>query len=61
MVGRMNHLITITQARALARIHTAETDAGLARKRELFARAVAWYASKVAQQQEQKPRKENHE
>ena len=61
MVGRMNHLITITQARALARIHTAETDAGLARKRELFARAVAWYASKVAGQQEQKPRKENHE
>jgi len=57
----MNHLITITQARALARIHTAGTDAELARKRELLAQAVRWYARKMAQQQEQKPRKENHE
>ena len=46
----MNTLLTITQARALARIHTAGTDAELARKRELLARAVKWYASKVAGQ-----------
>lgn len=46
----MNNLLTITQARALARIHAADTDAGLARKRELLAQAVKWYARKVAQQ-----------
>lgn len=50
MVDHMNTLLTITQARALARIHAADTDAGLARKRELLARAVKWYARKVAGQ-----------
>ena len=42
-----NTLLTITQARALARIHTAGTDAELARKRELLAQAVRWYARKM--------------
>ncbi len=48
MVDRMNHLLTITQARALARIRTANTDAELARKRELLAQAVRWYSRKMA-------------
>lgn len=46
----MNTLITITQARALARIHTAGADAELARKRELLAQAVRWYSRKMAGQ-----------
>ncbi len=43
----MNIFLTITQARALARIRSSGMDAELARKRELLARAVKWYSRKM--------------
>lgn len=48
----MNTLMTIKQARALARVHTAGADAALARKLGQFERLAEWHARWQTHQQQ---------